>query len=130
MSPARVLLVEDNPDNFELVRFLLERFGYEVLGSRDGLQALEIARREIPDLILMDLSLPGMDGWTAAQELKNSATTSHIPLLAITAHTLPGDRKRAMESGFDGYISKPINVQTFPTDISSAIENRKAKRQE
>jgi two-component system cell cycle response regulator DivK len=130
MSPARVLLVEDNPDNFELVRFLLERIGYEVLGSRDGLQALDTARREIPDLILMDLSLPGMDGWTAAQELKNGASTSHIPLLAITAHTLPGDRKRAMESGFDGYISKPINVQTFPTDISSAIENSKAKRQE
>ena len=118
---SRVLLVEDNPDNFELVRFLLEHEGHQVLAGRTGKQALEIARRELPDLVLMDLSLPEMDGWEAARELKADQSTRAIPLLAITAHTLPGDRKRALESGFDGYISKPINVQNFHGEIQRVL---------
>jgi two-component system, cell cycle response regulator DivK len=123
----RVLLVEDNEDNLELVRFLLERAGCEVLAGHDGQEALDLARKELPDLILMDLSLPGIDGWTAAKELKTDPATSHIPLLALTAHTLPGDRKRAMESGFDGYISKPIDVVHFGESITKTLENRKAE---
>ena len=113
MAQSRVLLVEDNPDNFELVRFLLERADYQVLEAHNGQMGLDLARRESPDLILMDLSLPGVDGWTAARELKADPKTASIPLLAITAHTLPGDRNRAFESGFNGYISKPINIQSF-----------------
>ena len=129
MSEGRVLLVEDNKDNFELVRFLLERAGYEVLAARTGLEGLEIARREIPDLVLMDLSLPELDGWTAAQELKADKQTARIPLLAITAHTLPGDRKHALESGFDGYITKPINLQEFDQIIAATFQNKKNSRQ-
>ena len=121
MTKNRVLLVEDNEDNFELVRFLLERAGFEVLAGHDGQEALEIARKELPNLILMDLSLPGIDGWTAARMLKDDPNTSHIPLMALTAHTLPGDRKRAMESGFDGYISKPIDVVNFGDSIAKII---------
>jgi two-component system, cell cycle response regulator DivK len=124
MNKNRVLLVEDNEDNFELVRFLLERAGFEVLAGHDGQEALEIARKELPDLILMDLSLPGIDGWTAAKELKDDPATSHIPLLALTAHTLPGDRKRAMESGFDGYISKPIDVVNFGDSITKVLKGK------
>ena len=120
----RVLLVEDNEDNLELVRFLLERAGYEVLPGHDGQEALDIAKEEHPDLILMDLSLPGMDGWTAARELKADPGTRDIPLLALTAHTLPGDRKRAMESGFDGYISKPIDVVNFGENISKVLQSK------
>ena len=120
----RVLLVEDNEDNFELVRFLLERAGFDVLAGHDGQQALDMARQELPDLILMDLSLPGIDGWTAARELKEDPNTCHIPLLALTAHTLPGDRKRAMESGFDGYISKPIDVVHFGENITNALKTK------
>ena len=124
MTNNRVLLVEDNEDNFELVRFLLERAGFEVLGGHDGQEALEMARKELPDLILMDLSLPGIDGWTAARELKDDPMTSHIPLLALSAHTLPGDRKRAVESGFDGYISKPIDVVNFGDNITKILNNK------
>jgi two-component system, cell cycle response regulator DivK len=124
MLKNRVLLVEDNEDNFELVRFLLERAGFKVLAGHDGQEALEMARKELPDLILMDLSLPGIDGWTAARELKDDPNTTHIPLIALTAHTLPGDRKRAMESGFDGYISKPINVVNFGDSITKILENK------
>lgn len=127
MTKKRVLLVEDNEDNFELVRFLLERAGYEVLAGYDGKEALELARRELPDLILMDLSLPGIDGWTAGRELKTDPITSHIPLLALTAHTLPGDRKRAMEAGFDGYISKPIDVVRFGENITKTLQNMNRK---
>ena len=124
MANNRVLLVEDNEDNFELVRFLLERADFEVLGGHDGQEALEMARKELPDLILMDLSLPGIDGWTAARELKDDPKTSHIPLMALTAHTLPGDRKRAMESGFDGYISKPIDVVNFGDTIAKILKEK------
>jgi two-component system, cell cycle response regulator DivK len=121
MKPARILLVEDNTDNFELVRFLLEREGYQILGAQNGTQGLEAARREKPDLILMDLSLPEMDGWTAAGELKSGPDTASIPLLALTAHTLPGDRKKALGSGFDGYISKPINVAVLIETVRQAL---------
>jgi CheY-like chemotaxis protein len=124
MANNRVLLVEDNEDNFELVRFLLERAGFVVLAGHDGQEALDMARKELPDLILMDLSLPGIDGWTAARELKDDPKTSHIPLMALTAHTLPGDRKRAMESGFDGYISKPIDVVNFGDSITKILHNK------
>ena len=122
MSLTRVLLVEDNTDNFELVRFLLERAGYKVLEAHDGQKGMDIARQELPDLILMDLSLPGVDGWTAAHELKADPKTASIPLLALTAHTLPGDRSRALKSGFNGFISKPIDVQNFNEDIAQALQ--------
>ena len=119
--------MEDNEDNLELVRFLLERAGYEVIPGHDGQEALDLARQELPDLILMDLSLPVIDGWTAAQTLKTDPKTSGIPLLALTAHTLPGDRKRAMESGFDGYISKPIDVVHFGESITKVLQGKKNK---
>jgi CheY-like chemotaxis protein len=121
MAASRVLLVEDNADNLALVRFLLERSGYTVIEAYNGLQGLELARKERPDLILMDLSLPELDGWAAAERLKQDEQTASIPLLALTAHTLPGDRKRALESGFDGYISKPINVPAFAEEITAAL---------
>jgi two-component system cell cycle response regulator DivK len=116
----KVLLVEDNYDNYEMVRFLLERADYTVVGAHTGREAVTAAREHKPDVILMDLSLPELDGWEAAQEIKNDPDIAHIPLIALTAHTLPGDRKKAMESGFDNYISKPINVPAF-YDIVSAV---------
>lgn len=109
----RVLLVEDNYDNYEMVRFLLERAGYTVIGARTGREAVTAAKEHKPDVILMDLSLPEMDGWEAAREIKNDPEIANIPLIALTAHTLPGDRKKALEFGFDDYISKPINVPAF-----------------
>ncbi len=128
MSKSRVLLVEDNMDNFELVHFLLERAGYQVLEAHNGQEALDLAHKELPNLILMDLSMPGVDGWTAARALKADPKTASIPLLAITAHTLPGDRNRALESGFNGYISKPINIQSFAEDIAQALHVQKTSK--
>jgi two-component system cell cycle response regulator DivK len=127
MSKGRILIVEDNEDNFQLVRFLLERDGFEVISAVNGKEGVETAMREKPDLILMDLSMPEMDGWTAAQKIKAEPETKAIPLLALTAHTLPGDRMRALEAGCDGYISKPINVEYLIKTVSSAIG--KARKQ-
>jgi CheY-like chemotaxis protein len=122
-----VLLVEDNYDNFEMVRFLLERADYTVVGARNGREAVAAARELKPDVILMDLSLPEMDGWEAAREIKSDPEISGIPLIALTAHTLPGDRQKAMEAGFDNYISKPINVPAF-YDIVSAVFKGKTEK--
>jgi len=127
MSKGRILIVEDNEDNFQLVRFLLERDGFEVISAVNGREGVETAIREKPDLILMDLSMPEMDGWTAAQKIKAEPETKAIPLLALTAHTLPGDRMRALEAGCDGYISKPINVEYLIKTVSSSIG--KARKQ-
>jgi len=126
MSKPRVLIVEDNVDNFELVRFLLERAGYEVLSAANGLEGLDAAKRELPDLILMDLSMPEMDGWNATANLKADEHTRGIPVLALTAHTLPGDRKRAIDAGCDGYISKPINVASFDKLVATLLRQAQA----
>ncbi len=125
MAPTRVLVVEDNEDNLQLVRFLLERDGYTVICARNGREGLALARQQLPDLILMDLSLPEVDGWEAAQQLKTEQATAAIPLLALTAHTLPGDRQRALSMGFNGYISKPLDVAGFAENISKALQQLK-----
>lgn len=126
MIKPRVLIVEDNVDNFELVRFLLERAGYEVLSAVNGVEGVESARREQPDLVLMDLSMPEMDGWKATAQMKAEEMTRHIPVLALTAHTLPSERKRAIDAGCDGYISKPINVASFEKLVSTLLRNARA----
>jgi two-component system cell cycle response regulator DivK len=119
-----VLLVEDNYDNFEMVRFLLERAGYIVVGAHTGREAVAAAHEHKPDVILMDLSLPEMDGWEAAREIKNDPEIAKIPLIALTAHTLPGDRKKALEAGFDDYISKPINVPAFYDIVKDVLKGK------
>lgn len=121
MSKGRILVVEDNMDNYELVRFILERAGYDVFLAVNGRDGVDAARFQKPDLILMDLGMPEMDGWLAAQKLKSDEATRSIPLYALTAHTLPGERKRALQAGFDGYISKPIHVEGFLGLIESAL---------
>ena len=122
MSKGSILVVEDNMDNYELVRFVLERAGYDVFLAVNGRDGVDAARLQKPDLILMDLGMPEMDGWMAAEKIKADATTKSIPLIAITAHTLPRDRYRAIQSGYDGYISKPIHVQSFLNVIDNAFE--------
>jgi len=128
MPPFRILLVEDNQDNFEFMRFLLEREGYEVLEAHDGEQCVAQAHTERPDLVLMDLTIPIMDGWQTARVLRNDLDTREIPLVAVTAHTLPGDRKKALDVGFDNYISKPINVPVFYGVIEGMLKDKKPVR--
>ena len=121
MSKGQILIVEDNIDNYELVRFILERAGYDVFLAMNGRDGVAAARLQKPDLILMDLSMPGMDGWLAAKKLKSDDDTKSIPLYALTAHTLPSERKRALEAGCDGYVSKPIHVAGFLEVIEGAL---------
>ena len=129
MSKGRILIVEDNMDNYELVRFILERSGYDVFLAVNGRDGVDAARLQKPDLILMDLGLPEMDGWQAAEKLKSEESTRSIPLYALTAHTLPSERKRAMQAGCDGYISKPIHMQGLLDVIGEALnKTREGKK--
>jgi two-component system cell cycle response regulator DivK len=120
------LIVEDNVDNFELVRFLLDRAGYDVTSAANGREGIEMTRANPPDLILMDLSLPELDGWDATRMLKSDPVTHDIPILALTAHTLPHERKRALDAGIDGYISKPIKVATFDKLVLTLLRQARA----
>lgn len=115
---ARVLVVEDNDMNMQLVEYLLEGGGYQIVKAASGEDALSVARTGEPvDLILMDIHLPGIDGLSVVNEMKSDARTRGIPILALTAHAMRGDRDRFLEAGCDGYISKPIDVKTFLTSI-------------
>ena len=127
MSKGRILVVEDNMDNYELMRFVLERAGYDVFLAVNGRDGVAAARLQKPDLILMDLSMPEMDGWSATEKIKTDSATKEIPLYAITAHTLPRDRFRAFQAGCDGYISKPIHVESFLEIIHAAFEKLNGK---
>jgi two-component system, cell cycle response regulator DivK len=122
MAKVRILIVEDNADNLELMRFLLDHAGYQVSCMSNGVQALETARQEIPDLILLDLGLPELDGWSLAAKLKEDPSTRQIPLVAVSAYTLSTDRRRALAAGCDGFISKPMDVRTFVQDIQVFLD--------
>ena len=117
MPQGRILIVEDNIDNLELVRFLLEKAGYRIYAAFNGLQGLDMAREVHPDLILLDLTLPGIDGWHVAKTLKADPATETIIVVALTAHALPGDRRKAIGSGCDGYLSKQLDIANFISDI-------------
>jgi len=97
-------------DTYELVRFILEKNGYEVFLAVNGRDGVNAATKQKPDLIVMDLSMPEMDGWTATSLIKQNKQTASIPLIALTAHVLPGDRQRAVDSGCDEYITKPMDL--------------------
>lgn len=116
MSPS-ILLVEDVEDNRELARLLLETEGFDVVEAHTGAEAVEQALSCHPSLILMDLSLPGMDGWEAARRIRESGKLDGVPIVAVTAHAMSGDRERVMTAGFQGYIAKPIEVGTFVEQV-------------
>ena len=118
MMARTVLIVEDNPDNLELVKFVLERAGLSVIGTWSGAEGVALARERLPDLILLDLSLPEMDGWSAARQLKGDPATSDIPLVALTAHSMASDREKALAAGCNGYLTKPLNVVTFAAEVA------------
>jgi len=105
---AKILLVEDNEMNRDMLSRRLARSGYEVVIAVDGQQAVEMARSETPDLILMDMSLPVIDGWEATRQLKAAAETRAIPVIALTAHAMVGDRQRAVDAGCDDFDTKPV----------------------
>lgn len=109
----RILIAEDHADSLELMRYLLQAHGYEVLTAEDGERALATVRRELPDLVLCDLRMPRLNGYEVAQQIKRDENLRHIPLIAVTAFSMLGDREKVLVAGFDGYFSKPIDVDTF-----------------
>jgi CheY-like chemotaxis protein len=108
---AKILIVEDNELNLDMLVRRLARKGYEVVSAVDGEQGLSMATTEKPDLILMDMSLPGMDGWEATRQIKADPVTQLIPVIALTAHAMVGDREKALRAGCDDYDTKPVEFQ-------------------
>jgi CheY-like chemotaxis protein len=116
--PAKILCVEDNERNLRLVRKFLEHAGYQVLEAMDGTSAQEIIETDTPDLILMDVNLPDMDGLEITANLKANQHFQHIPIIALTANAMHGDRERCLAAGCDGYISKPVERATLLDSIA------------
>ena len=112
-----ILVVEDNERNLKLLRDVLEYAGYDVRVARTGEDGVTLAVKEPPDLVLMDLQLPGIDGMEALRQLRASPRTADIPVVAVTAQAMKQDRERVLEAGFDGYVEKPISVRAFPEQI-------------
>lgn len=117
MKPKKILLIEDNEQNRYLTTFLLEKHGYTIISAIDGKLGLELASQVCPDLILLDIQLPGMDGYAVAQMLKKDPQLQNIPIVAVTSYAMVGDREQAMAAGCDGYIEKPINPETFVSEV-------------
>ena len=118
---AKILLVEDNAMNRDMLSRRLEKKGYTVVMAFDGGAGLAMARSEAPDLILMDMSLPVMDGWTATREIKKNDGTRHIPVIALTAHAMASDRDKALEAGCDDYDTKPIELSRLLGKIEAML---------
>lgn len=113
-----ILVVDDNPSNAKLVRVLLERSGYEVMVAGHADDALAALEQRVPSLILMDLQLPGTDGYTLTERLRAKPALATLPIVAVTAYAMHGDEARALRSGCNGYVTKPINTRTFVADIA------------
>jgi CheY-like chemotaxis protein len=125
----KVLLVEDSEDSRDGLARHLRRKGYEVLVAVDGRQGVDVARAEAPDLILMDMSLPVLDGWEATRKLKAAPETRSIPVIALTAHAMAGDREKALEAGCDDYDTKPVEFARLLAKIQALLERRAAPEQ-
>jgi CheY-like chemotaxis protein len=124
MNAPRILIVDDNKTNLKLASDVLSFDGYEILNANDAESAQEIIRRRPPDLILMDIALPGMDGLTLTRLLKADEATRHIVIVALTASAMKGDDARAREAGCDGYITKPIDTRTLPDAVAEFLRVR------
>lgn len=121
---TRILYVEDNDDNIYVISHRLGRAGFTVLVARDGEQGVAMARAERPDVILMDLRLPVIDGWEATRRIKADPATRHIPILALSAHAMTGDRANALAAGCDDYDTKPVDLPRLRTKIAALLKGR------
>ena len=124
----RILIVEDNPQNRLLVKVVLEFHGYEIMEAEDGQAGVEMAKKYKPDLILMDLQMPVMDGITAGKIIRGDPDTKEIKMIAVTSFAMLGDKERIMEAGFDHYIAKPINTRELPDLVKRILGSEKVNR--
>ncbi len=117
----KVLVIEDNEQNLYLITFLLEHHGYEVIQARDGLTAIQIAMKTNPDLILLDIQLPEMDGYAVARRFRSESGFADVPIVAVTSYAMVGDRAKSIEAGCTGYMEKPINPDTFIPELEKYL---------
>ncbi|MCU1697103.1 MAG: response regulator with CheY-like receiver domain and winged-helix DNA-binding domain [Mycobacterium sp.] len=125
MTPRRILVVEDNPLNLKLVRDVLQFAGYDVIEAQSGEEGLRVAQQDPPDLVLMDLQLPGIDGTETLRRMREGSLGRDVPVVAVTAFAMAEDRERASRAGFDGFVEKPISVRELPGQVE-AFMNRRA----
>lgn len=123
---ATILVVEDNPANMKLARVVLEKAGHTVLAAGEGEAGVQLAREHAPDLILMDVQMPGMDGLTATGILKGDPQTRGIPIIALTAFAMKGDAEKVLAAGCDGYVTKPFHYPAFLSEVSRMLDRSKA----
>ena len=123
----KILYVEDNEDNIYVLENRLKRLGHTVLIARDGATGVQLATREVPDLILMDLSLPVLDGWEATRQIKAASATRHIPVIAITANAMAGDREKALAAGCDEFDTKPVVLPRLLEKIRGVLPEGRVK---
>jgi two-component system cell cycle response regulator DivK len=123
--PPLILVVEDNPRNLKLVRDVLDHVGYRTLVAEDGEQGVQLAGAHRPDLTLMDVQLPGIDGVEALSRLRADPATARLRVAALTASVMKEDRDRLLAAGFDGYLEKPLDVRAFPAQVAALLEGRK-----
>ncbi len=122
--PKKILIVDDNQDSRELAVKILKNVGYQMIEATDGEDALEKANTENPDIILMDISIPKIDGYEVTRRLKSQVSFKDTPIIALTAHAMKGDKEKAMEAGCEGYISKPIDIHELPNQIKSYLKDK------
>jgi two-component system cell cycle response regulator DivK len=120
----KILLIEDNETNRDMLSRRLARKGYDVILATDGAEGVSLAHKQAPDLILMDMSLPVLDGWEATRQLKTAVATRAIPVIALTAHAMAGDREKAMEAGCDEYETKPVEFQRLLSKIEALLNGK------
>ena len=126
MASAKILLVEDNPGNRRLAQFLLRSQGYEVREATTAQEAFDALKTDRPDLIVMDIQLPGMDGLEATKKLKQQPTTADIPVVAVTSYAMKGDREKALAAGCAGYVTKPIDKDTFIQEVARHLDGKRS----
>ena len=122
MPKGLILVIEDDEDNMELIKFLLSKADYEVLTASNGNEGLRLVNENKPDLVLLDLAIPGIDGWNLAKHIRNAPDISHTPVVAVSAHILPRDRQEAIDAGCNGFLNKPLDVANFITSVESYLE--------
>jgi two-component system cell cycle response regulator DivK len=125
---SRILIIEDNELNRDMLSRRLQHRGYDVLLAVDGADGVDVARASMPDLVLMDMSLPVVDGWEATRRMKADGTLRHIPVIALTAHAMSNDREKALDAGCDDYDTKPIELARLLSKIEALLERRDQER--
>jgi two-component system, cell cycle response regulator DivK len=125
---AKILIVEDNTNNMYLISYILKKKGYQIIEADTGEKGVELAIKEKPDLILMDIQLPGIDGLETTKRIRASATNGKVPIIALTSYAMTGDREKALEAGCTGYIEKPINPDTILSEIEKYLKNKESPK--